>query len=527
LVKNRLIDIIISIGIWRKCGLGVRKWGGREVSGENFILALELGIKGVTAVLFDRFCSQRAICWREVKRRSSEAGWIELNPEELWDSALEAVKGVIRESGISAGNLSTIGVAGQRGSAVVWDRQTSRAIHNALATDGNPAGGAARPAWSEGFDETVSRKTGLDIENQYGAPKLRWLLQNVEGAAERAARGDLLFGPLESWLIWKLSSGQVQITDFSGAAATLLFDIQRLEWDGELMGIFSVPATMLPDARPSSGILALTDPYILGSPVPITGLAADRQAALFGLSCFTEGGVRVSYGGGCSAIMPTGRKAPRSKHGLATTIAWGIDGGVEYALEGRVTTAGAAVEWLRDSLGIFPSGENLSTLAVKAGSSEGLYFVPAFDGLGAPYSDPKVRGALMGLTGETSRGQIVRAALESIAFQVRDLLDCMEKDSGISLLRLRVDDAYSHNDFLMQFQADVLGTPVERFGLPAAAALGVAYLAGLAVGYWKDRGEIAALRTAADRFEPKAERAEMDRLHAGWVKAVVAAMNFK
>ena len=379
-----------------------------------------------------------------------------------------------------------------------------------------------------GYNDLFRDKTGLLIDAYFSGTKVKWILDNVEGAREKAERGDLLFGTIDTWLVWKLSGGKRHVTDYSNASRTLMYNIHELKWDEELLSILGVPASMLPEVRPSSEIYAHTEKsHFFGHAAPIAGIAGDQQAALFGQACFESGMVKNTYGTGCFMLMNTGDKAVKSEHGLLTTIAWGIDGKVEYALEGSIFVAGSAIQWLRDGLRMFRNSSESEEYAKRVESTEGVYVVPAFVGLGTPYWDSDVRGAIFGLTRGTEKEHLIRATLESLAYQTKDVLDAMEADSGISLKMLRVDGGAVENDFLMQFQADLLNVPVERPMISETTALGAAYLAGLAVGFWTDRSEISAHWNLDRPFEPKMEQQQREDLYAGWQKAVKAAIAFK
>jgi glycerol kinase len=401
-------------------------------------------------------------------------------------------------------------------------------VYNAIVWQSRQTADICEQLKQQGYDDLFRKKTGLLIDPYFSGTKVKWILDNVEGAREKAEKGDLLFGTIDTWLIWKLSGGRAHVTDYSNASRTLLFNIHTLQWDEEILTILGIPKSMLPEVRPSSEVYAKTIPYhFFGVEVPIAGAAGDQQAALFGQACFAEGMAKNTYGTGCFMLMNTGEKAVQSQHGLLTTIAWGIDGKVEYALEGSIFVAGSAIQWLRDGLRMLKQAADSEAYAEKVDSTDGVYVVPAFVGLGTPYWDSDVRGAVFGLTRGTTKEHFIRATLESLAYQTKDVLAAMEADSGIALKTLRVDGGAVKNNFLMQFQSDILGVPVERPIINETTALGAAYLAGLAVGYWKDRDEIAVQWQLERRFEPQMEKEKQEALYAGWKKAVKAAMAFK
>jgi glycerol kinase len=438
------------------------------------------------------------------------------------------IASVLSEASVKPEQVAAIGITNQRETTVVWDKHTGLPIYNAIVWQSRQTADICEQLKQQGYDELFRAKTGLLIDAYFSGTKVKWILDNVEGAREKAEKGDLLFGTIDTWLIWKLSGGRAHVTDYSNASRTLLFNIHELRWDDELLNILDIPKSMLPEVRPSSEVYAKTVPYhFFGQEVPIAGAAGDQQAALFGQACFEEGMAKNTYGTGCFMLMNTGEKAVQSKHGLLTTIAWGIDGKVEYALEGSIFVAGSAIQWLRDGLRMIKQAKDSEEYAEKVTSTDGVYVVPAFVGLGTPYWDSDVRGAVFGLTRGTTKEHFIRATLESLAYQTKDVLTAMEADSGIALKTLRVDGGAVKNNFLMQFQSDMLGVPVERPIVNETTALGAAYLAGLAVGYWKDRTEIATQWNLERQFEPQMEKDKQEALYEGWKKAVKAAMAFK
>ncbi|MBB5356154.1 glycerol kinase [Anoxybacillus mongoliensis] len=493
-----------------------------------YILALDQGTTSSRAILFNQKGEIVHTAQKEFTQYFPHPGWVEHNPNEIWGSILAVIATVLSEAAVEPKQIAAIGITNQRETTVVWDKQTGQPIYNAIVWQSRQTAQICEQLKQAGYDDIFRKKTGLLIDAYFSGTKVKWILDHVEGAREKAERGDLLFGTIDTWLTWKLSGGKVHVTDYSNASRTLMFNIYEQRWDDELLDILCVPKTMLPDVRPSSEIYAHTAPYhFFGQEVPIAGIAGDQQAALFGQACFEEGMAKNTYGTGCFMLMNTGEKAVQSKHGLLTTIAWGIDGKVEYALEGSIFVAGSAIQWLRDGLRMIKEAKDSEAYATKVQSTDGVYVVPAFVGLGTPYWDSDVRGAVFGLTRGTTKEHFIRATLESLAYQTKDVLTAMEADAGITLKTLRVDGGAVKNNFLMQFQSDILGVPVERPVVNETTALGAAYLAGLAVGYWGSREEIAKQWNIDRAFEPKMEEDAQQRLYDGWKKAVRAAQMFK
>ncbi len=495
---------------------------------EQYILSLDQGTTSSRAILFNKKGEIVHIAQKEFTQYFPKPGWVEHNANEIWGSILSVIASVLSEASVKPEQVAAIGITNQRETTVVWDKHTGLPIYNAIVWQSRQTADICEQLKQQGYDELFRAKTGLLIDAYFSGTKVKWILDNVEGAREKAEKGDLLFGTIDTWLIWKLSGGRAHVTDYSNASRTLLFNIHELRWDDELLDILGIPKSMLPEVRPSSEVYAKTVPYhFFGQEVPIAGAAGDQQAALFGQACFEEGMAKNTYGTGCFMLMNTGEKAVQSKHGLLTTIAWGIDGKVEYALEGSIFVAGSAIQWLRDGLRMIKQAKDSEEYAEKVTSTDGVYVVPAFVGLGTPYWDSDVRGAVFGLTRGTTKEHFIRATLESLAYQTKDVLTAMEADSGIALKTLRVDGGAVKNNFLMQFQSDLLGVPVERPVVNETTALGAAYLAGLAVGYWKDRAEIATQWNLERQFEPQMEKDKQETLYEGWKKAVKAAMAFK
>ncbi|GAJ41911.1 glycerol kinase [Parageobacillus thermoglucosidasius NBRC 107763] len=495
---------------------------------EQYILSLDQGTTSSRAILFNQKGEIVHIAQREFKQYFPKPGWVEHNANEIWGSVLAVIATVLSETSIKPEQVAAIGITNQRETTVVWDKHTGLPVYNAIVWQSRQTADICGWLKQQGYDDLFRQKTGLLIDPYFSGTKVKWILDNVDGAREKAEKGDLLFGTIDTWLIWKLSGGRAHVTDYSNASRTLMFNIHTLQWDEEILTILGIPKSMLPEVRPSSEVYAKTIPHhFFGVEVPIAGAAGDQQAALFGQACFEEGMAKNTYGTGCFMLMNTGEKAVQSKHGLLTTIAWGIDGKVEYALEGSIFVAGSAIQWLRDGLRMIKQAADSETYAEKVDSTDGVYVVPAFVGLGTPYWDSDVRGAVFGLTRGTTKEHFIRATLESLAYQTKDVLTAMEADAGIALKTLRVDGGAVKNNFLMQFQSDMLGVPVERPVINETTALGAAYLAGLAVGYWKDRKEIASQWQLERQFEPKMEKEKQEKLYDGWKKAVKAAMAFK
>ena len=486
----------------------------------KYIMALDQGTTSSRTILFDK--GGNIICQanKEFEQIFPKAGWVEHNPEEIWMTQVLTMGEVMREAGIDGTDIEAIGITNQRETTVVWDKNTGKPIYNAIVWQCRRTSEYCDSLKEKGLTEKFREKTGLVIDAYFSATKVKWILDNVPGARERAEKGELLFGTVETWLIWKLTKGAVHVTDYSNASRTMLFNINTLEWDDEILAELDIPKSMLPEAKPSSCIYGEADPSFLGGPIPIAGAAGDQQAALFGQTCFTAGEAKNTYGTGCFLLMNTGEKPVFSKNGLVTTIAWGLDGKVNYALEGSIFVAGAAVQWLRDEMRIIDSSPDSEYMAKKVKDTNGCYVVPAFTGLGAPHWDQYARGTIVGITRGVNKYHIIRATLESLAYQVNDVLDAMKADSGISLAALKVDGGASANDFLMQTQADIIDAPVNRPQCVETTAMGAAYLAGLAVGYWANKEDVIKNWAIDKTFKPSiTEEDRMARIK-GWNKAV-------
>lgn len=495
---------------------------------EKYILAIDQGTTSSRAILFNKNGEIVHVAQKEFTQIFPQPGWVEHDANEIWGSVLAVLASVLAESNVKPEQIAGIGITNQRETAVVWDKETGKPVYNAIVWQSRQTADICEDLKAKGYNDLFREKTGLLIDAYFSGTKVKWILDNVEGAREKAEEGKLLFGTIDTWLVWKLSGGKAHVTDYSNASRTLMYNIYDLKWDDELLEILTVPKSMLPEVRPSSEIYAHTASYhFFGQEVPIAGIAGDQQAALFGQACYTEGMAKNTYGTGCFMLMNTGEKAVKSNHGLLTTIAWGLNGKVEYALEGSIFVAGSAIQWLRDGLRMFKDAKDSEKYAERVPSTDGVYMVPAFVGLGTPYWDSDVRGAVFGLTRGTTKEHFVRATLESLAYQTKDVLSAMEADSGIALKTLRADGGAVKNNFLMQFQSDILNVPVQRPIVNETTALGAAYLAGLAVGYWENQEEIAKQWAVDKTFEPKMSDEERNKLYEGWKKAVHATMAFK
>lgn len=490
---------------------------------DKYIMALDLGTTSCRCIIFDkngRICSAAQ---KEFTQYFPQPGWVEHDAEEIWATQTGLMYEAMSKIDITINEIAGIGITNQRETTVLWDKETGRPVHKAIVWQCRRTAGYCDELKKLGMAEFFRSKTGLVLDAYFSATKLRWLLDNVIGARERAEKGELLFGTVDSWIIWKLTGGKVHVTDYSNASRTMLFNIHTLKWDEEILRVLKIPQQILPEVKPSSHVYGYTDSKLFGREVPIAGAGGDQQCALFGQTCFERGEVKNTYGTGGFMLMNTGTSPVNSHNGLVTTIAWGVDDKVEYALEGSIFVAGAAVQWLRDELGLIRDAAESEVLAKSVPDANGCYVVPAFVGLGAPYWDQYARGAIVGLTRGVNRNHIVRATLESIAYQVNDVLMAMQEDSGMSITSLRVDGGACDNDFLMQFQADILNTSVVRPYCIETTAMGAAYLAGLAVGYWRSKEEILANHVIAAEFKTQMGQAKRENLLQGWHNAVKAA----
>lgn len=490
---------------------------------DKYIMALDLGTTSCRCIIFDkngRICSAAQ---KEFTQYFPQPGWVEHDAEEIWATQTGLMYEAMSKIDITINEIAGIGITNQRETTVLWDKETGRPVHKAIVWQCRRTAGYCDELKKLGMAEFFRSKTGLVLDAYFSATKLRWLLDNAAGARERAEKGELLFGTVDSWIIWKLTGGKVHVTDYSNASRTMLFNIHTLKWDEEILRVLKIPQQILPEVKPSSHVYGYTDSKLFGREVPIAGAGGDQQCALFGQTCFERGEVKNTYGTGGFMLMNTGTAPVNSHNGLVSTIAWGVDDKVEYALEGSIFVAGAAVQWLRDELGLIRDATESEVLAKSVPDANGCYVVPAFVGLGAPYWDQYARGAIVGLTRGVNRNHIVRATLESIAYQVNDVLMAMQEDSGMPITSLRVDGGACDNDFLMQFQADILNTSVVRPYCIETTAMGAAYLAGLAVGYWRSKEEILANHVIAAEFKPQMGQAKRESLLQGWHNAVKAA----
>lgn len=495
---------------------------------QKFVMAIDQGTTSTRAIVFDKAGNIKGIAQKEFRQIFPHPGWVEHDPTEIWSSVLSVVTEVLTENNLSPEQIATIGITNQRETTVVWDKETGLPIYNALVWQSRQTDKICNELKAAGHEPLFKEKTGLLLDPYFSGTKVAWILDHVEGARSRAEKGELLFGTIDTWLIWKLTGGIAHVTDYSNASRTLMYNIYDLKWDEELLNILKIPAAMLPKVCSSSEVYGKTlAQNFLGQEITISGAAGDQQAALFGQACFKEGMAKNTYGTGCFMLMNTGEKQVKSKSGLLTTLAWGIDGKVEYALEGSIFVAGSAIQWLRDGLRMFQHAKLSEDYASRVVSAEGVYVVPAFVGLGTPYWDSEARGAIFGLTRGTQKEHFVRATLEAIAYQSRDVLQAMEKDSGLKLSALRVDGGAAMNNFLMQFQSDILGVEVDRPKINETTALGAAYLAGLATGYWQSQEEIQQNWSLDQKYTPKMEEDERAKLYHGWECAIKATQAFK
>ena len=484
-----------------------------------YILSLDQGTTSSRAIIFDKKSNIVAVEQQEFTQFFPKAGWVEHDPMEILKSQLTVAKNVLKNNKIKPSQIKAIGITNQRETTIVWDKNTGQPIYNAIVWQDRRTANFCDQLKKKKYENYVRKNTGLVIDAYFSGTKINWILNNVKGARAKANKGDLLFGTVDSWLVWNLTGRKTHITDYTNASRTMIYNIKDLKWDKKMLGAMKIPESMLPKVMPSSKVYGHSEASIFGKEIPIAGIAGDQQAALFGQACYAKGMAKNTYGTGCFMLMNTGAEMVTSKSGLLTTIAWGINGKVTYALEGSVFVAGAAIQWLRDGLKILDDSPDSEYLATKVKDTDGVYVVPAFAGLGAPYWDMYARGAILGLTRGTTRAHIIRATLESLAYQTRDVLDAMEKDSKVSLKALKVDGGASANNLMMQFQSDILDTPVDRPKVIETTALGAAYLAGLAVGFWK-KSDIEKSWQLDKKFTPKMDDKERKAKYAGWKKAV-------
>ncbi|RHE64762.1 glycerol kinase [Streptococcus parasanguinis] len=497
------------------------------MSQETFIMAIDQGTTSSRAIIFNKKGEQVSSSQKEFTQIFPQAGWVEHNANEIWNSVQSVIAEVFIESGIKPNQIEAIGITNQRETTVVWDKNTGLPIYNAIVWQSRQTAPLAEELKNKGYVETFHQKTGLVIDAYFSATKVRWILDHIDGAQERAEKGELLFGTIDTWLVWKLTDGAAHVTDYSNAARTMLYNIKELKWDDEILDILNIPKVMLPEVRSNSEIYGKTAPFhFYGGQVPIAGMAGDQQAALFGQLAYEPGMVKNTYGTGSFIIMNTGEEMQLSENNLLTTIGYGINGKVYYALEGSIFIAGSAIQWLRDGLRMIDHSPESEAYALKSQNQDEIYVVPAFTGLGAPYWNQEARGSVFGLTRGTTKEDFIKATLQSIAYQVRDIIDTMQVDAKTPIPVLKVDGGAAKNDYLMQFQADILGIAIARAKNLETTALGAAFLAGLTVGYWKDLEELKSLHGTAQIFEPKMNEARKEDLYKGWKKAVKATQVF-
>jgi len=491
----------------------------------KYVLGIDQGTTRSKAIIFDEDGSPVAAAYQKIERVFPKEGWVEQDPDQIWTATLTAVHEAMAKSRLQPNEVVALGIADQGETLIMWDKRTGRPIYNAIVWQCRRTADLCEKLRTEGYEEEIRKKTGLLIDPYFSATKVKWILENVENALTKAKRGDLLFGTTDTWLIWNLTNHRTFATDCVTASRTMMFNINTLAWDRDILNILEIPEEILPDVVPNSAVTAHTDPKIVGYEIPIAGVIVDQQAALFAHACHEAGSIKNTYGTGCFALMNTGSSPRFSQHGLLTTIAWVINKKRAYALDGGVFVAGAAVQWLREKLGLVSTEAETAEVAARINDTGGVYFVPAFVGLAAPYWDPHARGIIVGINNATTRAHLVRATLESIAYQVCDVIECMENDTRIPIKSLRVDGGPVENHFLMQFQADILGVPVEVPAVTETTAQGAAFLAGLATGVWSDVGELANLRKVATVYGPKMSEEKRRQLLAGWKKAVERAMS--
>ncbi|QZY53673.1 glycerol kinase GlpK [Crassaminicella profunda] len=495
---------------------------------KKYILALDQGTTSSRAILFDHDGKIVKVAQKEFTQIYPKPGWVEHDAMEIWGTQSGVAREVLEIAGVKPDEIAAIGITNQRETTVVWDKFTGKPVYNAIVWQSRQTASICDDLKARGLEEYIRENTGLVVDAYFSGTKVKWILDHVEGAREKAEKGDLLFGTMDTWLIWNLTRGKVHVTDYSNASRTLLYNIKDLKWDENILKELDIPSSMLPEVKPSSDVYGYTDPKTFGgAQIPIAGAAGDQQAALFGQACFTPGMAKNTYGTGCFMLMNTGKDMIPSKNGLLTTIAWGADGVVEYALEGSIFVAGASIQWLRDELRLIDHAKDSEYFATQVKDTNGVYVVPAFVGLGAPYWDMYARGTIVGLTRGANRNHIIRATLESIAYQTRDVLEAMQEDSSIDLKELKVDGGAVANNFLMQFQSDLLNVPVQRPEVIETTALGAAYLAGLAVGFWESKEEIAKKWNIDKTFNPEMDELEKEKLYAGWKKAVNRSLKWE
>ncbi|MDR0199530.1 MAG: glycerol kinase GlpK [Streptococcaceae bacterium] len=499
-----------------------------ETLTDNYIMAIDQGTTSSRAIIFDRQGQQVAVSQKEFSQIFPQSGWVEHNANEIWNSVQSVIAGAFIESGIKPNQIQGIGITNQRETTVIWDKETGRPIYNAVVWQSRQSADIANKLKEDGYADLIHEKTGLVVDAYFSATKIRWILDHVEGAQERAEKGELLFGTIDTWLTWKLTDGWAHVTDYSNASRTMLFNIHDLTWDKEILKIMNIPEVMLPKPVTNSEVYGTTKSYhFYGYEVPISGMAGDQQAALFGQMAFEPGMIKNTYGTGSFIVMNTGEKPQLSKNNLLTTVAYALNGKVNYALEGSVFVAGSAIQWLRDGLKMVVNAADTEGMALASKNKDEVYVIPAFVGLGAPYWDQDARGAIFGLTRGTTNNDLVKATLQGVAYQVRDIVSAMAEDAGIEIPLLKVDGGAANNEYLMQFQADILNIPVQRAASLETTALGAAFLAGLAVGYWEDIDDLKTQYATGKKFDVQMDEKRREELYAGWKRAVAATQTFK
>lgn len=494
----------------------------------DYIMSIDQGTTSTRAIIFDKEGEPKWSYQKDIEQYFPEPGWVEHDANEIWIKTLQVIASVMIEGGLDPEDLDSIGITNQRETTVIWDKETGKPIHKAVVWQSKQTADIADQLVEDGHKEMIHKKTGLVVDSYFSGTKIKWILDKVDGARERAEKGELLFGTIDTWLLWKLTGGEVHATEYSNASRTMLYNIYDMDWDDDILELLDIPRKMLPEVKETSGKFGDTMKEIFhGTQVPIAGIAGDQQAALFGQTAFEKGMVKNTYGTGAFIIMNTGKEPIISENGLLTTLAYGLDGEVYYALEGAIFVAGSAIQWLRDGMKLFDESPESEAFATDVDTTDGVYVVPAFTGLGAPHWDQQARGAVFGLTRGTTKNHFIRATLESLAYQTRDVVDTMNEDAGLKTDTMRVDGGASMNDFLMQFQSDILDVNIERSKVMETTALGAAYLAGLATGFWKDLDEIKAKWEKAASFEPKMEEEKREDLYAGWQAAVESTQSFK
>ncbi|MBZ2173650.1 glycerol kinase GlpK [Schnuerera sp. xch1] len=495
---------------------------------KKYIMALDQGTTSSRAILFDHNSKIINVAQKEFKQIYPNGGWVEHDPMEIWGTQSGVAREVLETAGVRPQEVMAMGITNQRETTIIWDKNTGKPVYNAIVWQCRRTANICDDLKRRNLEGYIKENTGLVVDAYFSGTKIKWILDNVEGAREKAKRGELLFGNVDTWLIWNLTRGKVHVTDYTNASRTMIYNIKELKWDEKLLKELDIPASMLPEVKASSEVYGYTDPQTYGgAEIPIAGIAGDQQAALFGQACYDDGMAKNTYGTGCFMLMNTGEKMVESKNGLITTIAWGMDGKVNYALEGSIFVGGAIIQWLRDELRLINDAADSEYFATKVDDSNGVYIVPAFVGLGAPHWDMYARGTIVGLTRGTNKNHIIRAALESIAYQSKDILEAMQQDSGIDLKELKVDGGAVANNFLMQFQSDILGVPVNRPEITETTAMGAAYLAGLAVGFWKSKEDISK-RCSIDRvFKPEMEKEKVDKIYKDWKRAIERSLRWE